>query len=123
MNSYETKNNVIILNNKQLNKTSFLLNLFQNILLVNIHKNDNIHLKSSLSFSLRETINFNEEINTSDGALKLVDREFLISRLTQLRIAMDKQRFKIPNSAANVLKNDIYQDIRILISELRLHSK
>jgi hypothetical protein len=123
MNLYETKNKVIILNNKQLNKISFLLNLFQNILLVNIHKNDNIHLKSSLSFSLRETINFNEEINTSDGALKLVDREFLISRLTQLRIAMDKQRFKIPNSAANVLKNDIYQDIRILISELRLHSK
>jgi hypothetical protein len=123
MNSYETKNKLFILNNKQLNKISFLLNLFQNILLVNIHKNDNIHLKRSLSFSLRETINFNEEINATDGTLKLVDTEFLISRLTQLRIAMDKQRFNIPNSKANVLKNDIYQDIRILISELRVHSK
>ena len=111
--------NKIFLNEQQINNITFLLGLYQNLTLINLNVNNNEFLKRKILQHTQDTINFRNLINESNYGLNEEDKAFLLIRLVQLRILIDKQRIKTPNSPASKLKNEIYQQIMTIKNELQ----
>ena len=111
--------NKIFLNEQQINNITFLLGLYQNLTLINLNVNNNEFLKRKILQHTQDTINFRNLINESNYGLNEEDKAFLLIRLVQLRILIDKQRIKTPNSPASKIKNEIYQQIMTIKNELQ----
>ena len=111
--------NKIFLNEQQINNITFLLGLYQNLTLINLNLNNNEFLKRKILQHTQDTINFRNLINESNYGLNEEDKAFLLIRLVQLRILIDKQRIKTPNSPASKIKKEIYQQIMTINNELQ----